>query len=66
MSGYVIYGIKYTKGIQHLINTVKILAVALLFKNALKRKELFEKEYSAQEDTFSIWEIYISDEVDIY
>lgn len=66
MSGYVIYGIKYTKGNLHLIDTVKILAVALLHKNALKHRIMFEKEYSAQEDTFSIWEIYISNEVEIY
>lgn len=66
MSGYVVYGIKYTKGTMHHMERIKILAVGLLHKGALTLKKAFEEEYSAQEDTFSIWEIYISDEVEIY
>lgn len=66
MSGYAIYGVKYTKGNMHLIEGIKVLAIALRFTGATKLKETFEKEYSAKEDKFSIWEIYISDEVEIY
>ena len=66
MSGYVIYGIKYTKGRFRLINDVEILVIGLMWEKALEKREEYEIKYRAKEDDFHYWEIRVSEELSVY
>lgn len=66
MSGYVIYGIKYTKGNIYLIKELKFLDISLTWENAIKRQALHRKQYTTQENKLFFWDIKISEELSVY